>query len=233
MPGGSLTAAQIVSLAMQIAQAPAGYTQQGGQLFTMTMQDLLWKRDLQVNLTLENIPIGTNLNGPFTGAANYLRTYNMTFVLNGQSFKLNPITLDQYDAEFKAPQISSYPYEFAVDSSPQAQQLPIQFFIYPQCNQAITLQHRYFMQQPDIATPETSSAIPWFFDQDYLVHATATRLMTITNDDRYPAFIKIGEEMLRKFLIMEGDKEFLPVSIQLDPRLYRRARSLRPTKVTG
>jgi len=232
MAGGTLTAAQICTLARQIAKCP-GYVQQSGQFFNLVMQDLLWHRDLRVNLVLEQMQIQANTNGPFPGAVNYLRTYDLWYEVLGQVFFMTPISLETFDSEMKQPQLSNYPNEFAVDSSPMAQQQPQLLYIYPMSNNELLVNHRYFMQQADIVSPETSDTIPWFQDADYLIHATATRLFTIVDDERYLAFMKMGEDMLRKHLIMEGDKAKVPVSIRLDPRMYRQKRSLRPTKVTG
>jgi len=229
----SMTAQQIITMAMQIAKAPSGYTSQAGQCFTLTLQDLLWKRDLRVNLTQETVAIPANSNGPFTGAANYLRTYDFFYSINGVTFFMRPVELSYFDAEFKQPQLANYPYEFAVDSSPQANQLPQLLYIYPMSNSPLSATHRYFMQQPDIATPESSSTVPWFADQDYLVTATAMRLMRITDDTRQESFKTQSEDMLRKYLIMEGDKELIPARVKLDQGLFKLNRSLRPTKVTG
>lgn len=228
-----LSAADICKLARQISKAPVGgYLLQSGQMFSLVMSDLLLKRDLRVNLTIETIAVPANSNGPFTGAANYLRTYDLFFNIGGQIFFLDPVELAQFDAEFQDPQVSNYPYEYAVDSSPQAHQLPQLIYIYPMSNVPLSMQHRYFMQQPDIVSPETSAAVPWYQDQQYLIHATATELMKITDDTRYGEFVKAGEEMLRKYLIQEGDKRGLTARIKLDPQQFRRARALRNTKVT-
>lgn len=228
-----LAAKDICSLAQQISKAPTGYSVQAGQFLNLVLRDLLLKRDLTVNVLSENITISANSNGPFTGAANYLRSYNFTYVINGIPFKMTPISLDDLDLLIKSPQLANYPDRYAVDVSPQATGSPIVFYIYPQSNQSLTIQHRYYAQQADIASPESSSTVPWFIDQDYLIHATATQLMKITDDQRYIEFVKTGEEMLRKYLIMEGDKEFLPAKITLDPGMFRKGRSLRPTKITG
>jgi len=88
------------------------------------------------------------------------------------------------------------------------------------------------VKQPDIASPETSAVIPWFPDQDYLIHATATRLMKITDDTRYERFIAEGEKMLRIHLIMEGDEQQVVKSVRLDPRRFHSNRTLKPTKIT-
>lgn len=228
----SLDCQTICADARQIAKCP-GYTAQSGRQLNLVLQDLSLHRDLSQSLLLELINVSANNNGPFTTVADYQRTFDLWFQIQGQTFFLDPVDLAKFDSEFKQPQLANYPYEFAVDSSPVSQQLPQLIYIYPQCNQAIVLNHRYYTLHDDIATPETSSAIPWFTDTDYLVHVTATRLMKFTDDERHDSYVRQGEEMLRKHLIMEGDRNNIPARIKLDPAMFRRTRSLRPTKVTG
>jgi hypothetical protein len=229
----TMTAAQICNLARQIAKVP-GFTVQSGQQLNLCLQNLAQVRDVRVNLVLEQINVGTGTNGPFTGATDYNRTYDMFFQQQGLTYFLDPVELSYYDAQFKNPQLANYPYMFSVDSSPLALQLPQQFYIYPMTNQALILQHRYFRQQADITTPETSTTVPWFPDSDYLVHETATRLMKIADDDRLVTFVQLGEEMLRKWLVLgDGDRNNIAAKVKLDPQSWKRTRSLRPTKVTG
>ena len=229
----SLQAQDICSLARQISKAPAGYTVQSGQFLNLTLRELLTNRDLTVNLLTENVTIPANTNGPFNGAANYLRTYNFTYTINGIPFKMSPISLDDFDVLIKSPQIANYPDRYSVDVSPQATGLPLAFYIYPQSNQTLTVQHRYYGKQADIASPETSTTTPWFIDEEYLIPRTAAWLMTITDDSRYDDFVRKSDEMLKKYLMTEGDREFLTARVMLDPIMYRRSRSLRPTKITG
>jgi hypothetical protein len=88
------------------------------------------------------------------------------------------------------------------------------------------------VKQPDIVNPESSSTIPWFPDQDYLITATASRLMQITDDTRRDKFIEDSLRMLRIHLIMEGDEQRVVQSVRLDPRRFHSNRSLKPTKIT-
>ena len=88
------------------------------------------------------------------------------------------------------------------------------------------------IQRADIATPETSALIPWFPDTDYLIQATAYRMMRITDDARHDAFLAEADKMLRIHLIMEGDEQAVVKSVMLDPRRFRSNRTLKPTKVT-
>ena len=230
-----LQASQIVNLACTIAKCP-GFLQQGGQFLNMTLEDLWLHRDLKINRKTESIAVQANNFGPFTLPLNYLRTYDLFFQQNNLPYFLNPISTEEYDQEFKDPSIANYPYEFMTiltdETASQAANSAGQLFIYPQSSGTITLTHRYMVKQPDIVTPETSTVIPWFPDQDYLITATAARLMQITDDTRRPEFIADCDKMLRIQLIMEGDEQQVVKSVRLDPRRFHTNRTLKPTKIT-
>jgi hypothetical protein len=230
-----LQAQQIVTLACQIAKCP-GFTQIGGQFLNMALEDLWLHRDLKINRVTETINVQANNFGPFTLPLNYLRTYDLFFEQNNLPYFLNPISTEQYDQEFKDPSIANYPYEFMTilvdETTAIAQNSAGQLFIYPQSSGFIALTHRYMVKQPDIVSPETSTIIPWFPDQDYLIKATAARLMDITDDTRRESFLQQCQNMLRIHLIMEGDEQQVVKSVRLDPRRFHSNRSLKPTKIT-
>lgn len=242
MPG--MTAAQIVALACSIAKGP-GFIVQGGQFLSMLLQDLYQKRDLKVNRITQTISVGPGSYGPFKLEADYRRTYDLFYpmpqsggpVANpGLTMFLEPITMEQWDGEFKDPSMANYPYEFATDLSTQAQTASAtkgQLYIYPQSSGAIQLTHRYMCEQPDILNPQTSTTVPWFENQTYLIKATAAHLMMLTGDDRQKDFLMQSEEELRPYLIMEGDEQKTVHNIKLDPRRFRFQRNLRSTKVTS
>jgi hypothetical protein len=230
-----LQSQQIVSLACSIAKCP-GYLQQGGQFLNMALEDLWLHRDLKINRVTESIPVQANNFGPFPLPLNYLRTYDLFFQQNNLPYFLNPISTEEYDQEFKDPSIANYPYEFMTilvdETTAIAQSSAGTLFIYPQSSGQITLTHRYMVKQPDITAPETSPVIPWFPDQDYLIKATAARLMDITDDTRRESFLQQCQNMLRVHLIMEGDEQQVVKSVRLDPRRFHSNRSLKPTKIT-
>jgi hypothetical protein len=232
-----LQAQQIVNLACTIAKCP-GFLQQGGQFLNMTLEDLWLHRDLKINRVTEFITVAANNFGPFVLPQNYQRTYDLFFQQNNLPYFLNPISTEEYDQEFKDPSIANYPYEFMTilyDEVTALAQVPPsagQLFIYPQSSGQIVLTHRYMVKQPDIATPEQSTVIPWFPDQDYLITATAARLMQITDDTRRPEFLAERDKMLRIQLIMEGDEQQVVKSVRLDPRRFHSNRTLKSTKIT-
>jgi len=230
-----LTSQQIVTLACQIAKCP-GFMQIGGQFLNMALEDLWLHRDLKINRVTEPILVQANNFGPFTLPLNYLRTYDLFFEQNNLPYFLNPISTEEYDQEFKDPSIANYPYEFMTilvdETTALAQNSAGTLFIYPQSSGQISLTHRYMVKQPDISSPENSSVIPWFPDQDYLIKATAVRLMDVTDDTRRESFLQQIQNMLRVHLIMEGDEQQVVKSVRLDPRRFHTNRTLKPTKIT-
>ncbi len=225
-----ITAAQIVARALAIAKCP-GFTQQGGQYLNLTLQDLVLHRDLKLNRIQSSIAVQIGSNGPFALQTDYLRTYDLFYTVNNFPYFLFPMGQDQYDALFKDPSIANYPYAYTTDLTAQATQGAGSLYIFPQSTSALSLTHRYMIRRPDIATPESSSTVPWFPDQDYLIHATAMRLMKETDDARLEGFIKEGEDMLRIHLIEDGDEQSVVKAIKLDPQRFHVNRSLRPTKL--
>lgn len=225
-----LTASQIVQDACQIAKCP-GYTAQGGRCLNLVLQDLVLHRNLKVNLISNQLTFGANSFGPFNLESNYLRTYDMFYNVSGTPYFLNPSSLKQFDSENFLSGISNYPYEFATDLSGVPTNGYGLLYIYPSSSTEIVVTHRYYLEQADIDTPQTSAVVPWFSDSDYLVHATALRLMRITDDERYPVFVKEAEMMLKLHLMEEGDEQQVVKEVQLDPRRFRVASNSKPTKL--
>ena len=89
----------------------------------------------------------------------------------------------------------------------------------------------FYLIQPDIANPSTSTTIPWFADQDYLMMALSARLMRTTDDDRMAEFDAKAEMILKPYLIEEGDEQQVVKEIQLDPRRFRLRGNLPANKV--
>lgn len=230
-----LTSTQIVAQACFEAKCP-GFLTSGGIYLNLVLKDLWLHRDLKVNRVTQPLVVQAGTNGPFSLETNYLRTYDLFYLQNNLPYFLHQVTMEQYDMEFKDPSTGNYPYEYATDLSTQAQTASSgagQLYIYPQSSGQLTLTHRYMLQQPEIATPESSAVVPWFIDQDYLIKATAQRLMGVTDDERAPKYKEDAEGMLRIHLIMEGDEQGVVHAVRLDPRAFRGNRSVRPTKITN
>ncbi|HLZ08310.1 MAG TPA: hypothetical protein VKT80_06980, partial [Chloroflexota bacterium] len=200
-------------------------------------------RDLKVNRVTQTLVVQPGTYGPFNLESDYLRTYDLWYPLptsgGGTSSSmtqfLTPITMEQWDAEFKSTSISNYPYEFATDLSTQAQTSSGSagvIWIYPMTSGQINLTHRYMKNQPDIPNPSTSTTVPWFPYTQYLINATAAYMMAVTGDDRKPEYVAECENMLRPHLIMQGDEQQTVHEIKLDPRHFKFKRGLKPTKAS-
>jgi len=233
-----LSCQQICALAAAEAKGP-GFLQQAGQYLNMVLEDLVLNRNLKMNRVTQSIVLPANSYGPFNLESDYLRTYDMFYPMPSQltvagfyglTMFINPSTMKQFDAEFKDPSQANYPYEFATDLSPKASGSPALLYIFPQSSGQLTITHRYMLQRAAITSPETNSAQPWFEYTDYLVTATAARVMKLTGDDRRESFEKSAEKMLQPYLIMEGDEQETVHNIQLDPRRFKPSLRLRATK---
>lgn len=247
-----MQAQEICLLVSRIAKGGTGMVLMAGQFLNLVLEDLKLVRNLKINRVTQTIVAQPGTYGPFALEADYLRTYDLFYPLptsgGGTSSSmtqfLTPITMEQFDAEFKSPSISNYPYEFATDLSTDAQTWSGgsqgagsitqagNLFIYPQTSGAINLTHRYMKNQPDIASPMNSTQTPWFPFTKYLIHAAAGHLMGVTGDDRASVYLGEAEEMLRPYLIQEGDEQRAVQRVQLDPRQFRFHRGLRPTKAS-
>ncbi len=236
-----MTAAQICARAAQIAKGP-GFTTQAGQSLNMILEDLVLNRNLKVNRVTQSITLPANTFGPINLEADYLRTYDLFYPMptsgspgsqTGITIFLPPITMEQFDAEFKSPSVANYPYEFATDLSSEAIAASAAggyLYVYPQSSGQITLTHRYMIKRASITSPESSSTVPWFAFQNYLVTRLAAEVMQDTGDDRRPQFLKEAEEMLQPYLIMEGDEQSAVHEVKLDPRRFKFRGSLKPVK---
>jgi hypothetical protein len=242
-----MQAKDICLLASREAKGGTGMVNIAGQYLNLILEELKLIRNLKINRVTQVGIVQPGTYGPFTLEADYLRTYDMWYPLptsgggtaSSMTQFLVPVTMEQFDAEFKSPSISNYPYEFATDLSTQAQADAAViaggpskglFYIYPQTSGQLTLTHRYMKDQPDILSPSLSTDTPWFPYANYLIKAVAGRMMGVTGDDRQDAYHAAAEEMLRPYLIQEGDEQQTVQSIRLDPRKFKFHQNLKPTK---
>lgn len=167
-------------------------------------------------------------------SALYLRTKEVFYSVSGTIFYLSQLGLPNYDKLFQGPGISNYPYWYSVNTQGEgdAQTIP-QMAFYPPPNLALSLTVRLQYLPPDIATPASSSAVPWFRDQQYLYTQIAAEIMGLTGDTRRDQFRRDASEMLNAYLKMIDDKENFANTVIKDPNRFRNVSALRPTKTTG
>lgn len=215
-----LTSAQIITLALQIAKAP-GYTAQAGQLFNALLVKLAINQDLDIirrTATINVLP-GTQ---SYALPASFLRMRECFYNVSGAVFYLVEYDISEYDQLFTGPNNSAYPEYFAVDVASNM----IYFYPLPVVPLAVTI--KYMDYSVEVTTPETSSVIPWFQDQDYLITVMAERMMRITDDTRQAEFAMIEDDNLRRYLRMQNGNTLKKV--ELDPRIFRTGRNSKPTK---
>lgn len=216
-----LTAAQIVTMACQIAKCP-GYTAIAGQRLNEVLVDLAIEQNLDIIRRTLTISVQPNQQS-YQLPTNFLRARECFYNIQGAVFQVTEYALEDFDALFTGPNNSAYPEIFTVDQSTNI----LQFYPLPLV--AISVTFRYMDQAVEIVTPDTSNNVPWFPKQSYLIERLAEKMMQITDDVRQPQFEAKSDEELRRFLKMDNGNVLN--TVQLDPRRFNNPRSLRATKL--
>lgn len=208
----SFTSAQLIAQACQIAKAP-GYTAQAGMYLNMVLSTLCKVQDFDYIKKKQTIDATTGISFPL--AADHLRTKEVLYSDNGNPVVMYQLPIATYRARFTDAQASSGSAEFAVDVSTTPNTLYLVRGI------GGPLDVWYYPLMPDIVSPETSTEVPWFEDQEYLLVRTASMLMRITDDERQPLFDVQAEKMLGKYLPMKDDKTGFSDTIKLSRERFR------------
>lgn len=237
----ALTIAQIITLALQDANCPS-YQTQGGQKLNLILQELgqdynfsaaqgWWSSNFGVpyvgTTNFANLPAGA---GPFALPADFQRfNFHDFFWQNGGiNYFPTPYDIDEFDAFVQQPGFTSYPTAYSVDMSVS----PPALAIWPASSGAYPCFGRYQRTMPDIATPETSSVVPWFPSQQYVLHRLTAEMMITTGDTRAGSMMELATDDLRKFIEMEGNRDTRAVTAKLDPRHFGTSWGrLRSTKI--
>jgi hypothetical protein len=250
-----LTAAQICTKAASIARVP-GFTSQAGDYLNVVLQELCQNYDFDVAKQTYYFTFNTNqLN--FNGQAyqnlpaNYLRTVRNEcfYYISGVPYPM--IHFDQAEGDLLVQQagVTNFPVFFWTDmtlmgatnsptTSPGVTGVPIMLFWMPPSG-AYQVTLRYFSQMSDIATPASSSTVPWFPDQNYLITRVAGQLMQDADDERWMTYLSDDKEggagyILGKYLKLKDDKSDRAQTVKLDRRVFGRAFDrLRNTKQIG
>lgn len=247
----ALTAAQIVSLACQVAKAP-GMTVQAGQLLNQILSDLCQTYDFQVARKTHNFLLPTTstvaangvviFGGPIALPADFLRcdsddSKRPYYMLNGVPMPLTPCDLGEFQMMAQMSGNSSYPQMMATDMSPLDTGGAPKAYFWPPSSAALPAFLPYFCQMADIAAPEASSVVPWFPNQSYLQTRLAGELMRLTDDVRADTFLGDGpsgaQGLLTRFLKLVDDRSNRSQSVTLDKRRFGRSSHLKNTKAIG
>jgi hypothetical protein len=211
-------------------------TSQAGQKLNTILQDLCMSYDLAqarkvTTFTFNTGPAGNNSGtGPYLLPADYLRTQQgkQFYTYNGQPYSMIRCEQWEYDVLTQLPGFSDFPRDFYVETSPQPGVGQAQEFVWPPPSIAVPVTVRYYSLMPDIATPETSSTIPWFPFQQYLITRLTGEMMAIADDDRAASFLTADDKInpqgagviLRRYLNLKDDPEGRARTVELDRRRF-------------
>ena len=175
-------------------------------------------------------------SGPYNLPSDYLRMAGNEcwYYVNQTPYVMVSIDLSEFDALVQQAGISNYPEYFATDMS----QSPPYLYVWPPSGGSYTLNIRYYRQMADIATPESSSTIPWFPQQNYLITRLAGEVMKITDDERSASFLGEGpsgaQGILTRYLKLDEDDEGRAKTVKLDRRRFGTAfNRTKNTKLSG
>ncbi len=220
----ALTSAQIVTLSCQIAKC-SGFTSQAGQKLNAILQELCQTYDLELARKTTTITFNGTI-GPYALPSDYLRARkgDIFYVFQGVPYFMTPLMLEEYDALVQQAGLNDFPRFFTTDMAPS----PPTLLVWPSPSLVVPVTVRYYAQMADITTPETSSTVPWFPMDNYLVTRLAGELMQITDDDRAGMFLTSEESqnpqgaavILRRYLKLKDDPEGKTHTVQLDRRIF-------------
>lgn len=249
-----LNSTQIITLACQIAKCP-GFTAQAGELLNSILSELCQTYDFDAARGPPYIFTFNGLSGPYPLPADYLRMRKgkSFYMYNGQPYFMNYIELEEYEGLVQQLGFHDFPRNITVDMADVNPAFPYggefdvyQFdqgfavggqsvhrgvpnaYVWPPPSIAVPVTIHYYRQMPDIALAATSSQVPWFPYQNYLIRRLAGELMTLTDDDRAGPFLTGDEKqnpqgagvLLRKFLMMKDDPEGRAKTVELDKRFF-------------
>lgn len=220
----ALTSTQIIDRVCAIAKAP-GFRTQAGQYLNSVLDNLCQTHDFDY-IRQTTIISADSSSASYDLPSDYLRGREVFYSVNGTIFWCDQMDFADYDRLFQGPGISNYPTNYATDVGTT----PYTIYFYPPPAVPIDVTVRYQPRRDDITTPESSSDVPWFLDQRYLITKTAADLMQETDDARAERYLQRAEGMLKALLLMDDDNEGYARSVKLDPLKFRGGSSLKATK---
>lgn len=231
------TAQQIITDACDACDCP-GRTSLAGRYLNMILANLAQTYDLDTvrQTTTLNISAQPTIPYPWPLPANYLRAYDVFYLVNGEPFYLDQMELKDFDKLFTGEGVDNYPEHYATDmavSPAGAVAGAPNMYFYPPPAIVLAVTVRYRPQTTDITTPETSSVVPWFPNQLTLFKELCTHLSSHLDDDRVQLFDGQHKELMRKYLQMHDDSEGFAQTVKLDPNTFRTRGSLPPSKKLG
>lgn len=235
-----LQAQDIVKQACAVAKCPS-YLVQGGINLNLILSELCTSYDFDVarKTAFFNFATGVTSNpqsgippssGPYTLPTDWLRADrdDVFYNIQGVKYIMIPESFAQFNSQVQQPGLNAYPEFYAVDNGPIATQGAPVMYVWPPAGGSYAVTIVYFAQMPDITTPESSTAIPWFPYQAYLIRRLTGEMMLLSNDERAQSFLGgvdpqngfVGAgALLDKYLKMKDDNQVVK-TVSLDRRIF-------------
>ena len=256
-----LTAQQIVTRFCKIARAPA-FLSDGGDILNQVLGELCQTYDFDIARGVVNFvfnarfggddfnsdfnsdfgpPLVGGLNsGPYALPGDWLRARrdDVFYTISGVKYVMVNVDMAEYDRLVQQAGLASYPQVYTVDLSLQDADQPV-MYVWPPPSGGYPVTARYQRQMPDIVNPSTSSLVPWFPDQNYLITRGAGEVMRITGDKRMDSFLSEkptgAQGILNRYLKLANDDEDRAKRVTFDRRYFNGGdfARLRDTKTIG
>lgn len=229
-----LTSTQLIRQVSQICKAP-GMIQQIGVFLNTVLEDIALTYDLEVTKLTTTITTGISAIS-YALPNNYLRLIELFYYISGEPFFLSQMPQYQYDQLFQGPGISDFPRWWASDlgetNTPPGQPgYAPKLYMWPPPSVVLACTLRYRALPLPITNPESSSVVPWFPDQRFLMKRLCADTMMITGDKRMTTFGTDADKILQTYAQNMDDKSGYAQQVKLDPRAFRLGGASKATKL--
>lgn len=236
------TAQQLCTRATQRAKCP-GYLTQAGDSLNAILQELALTYDFDVNRkTFTGNFVSDNGSGsgmgPYPLPTDFIRLEEgeagaeLWFEIQGVPYPLKYRDRSEFDRLVQTPGLANYPEIFTLD----LESSPATFSVWMPASGAYPYTGRYFSMPADIATPSTSSAVPWFPVSEVLLDRLTARMCEeVNNDERADYFSKRADERMERYLPQANANSVATHTVKLDQRRFGRHQwdKLKNTKTVG
>lgn len=240
-----LQAQQIIALSVSQAGVP-GFVNQAGIMLNTILADLAQDYDFAAARGTLNFTMPTqvdSLNRNFmTFPTDYMRALpdECFYYISGVPYNLIPVDLAEFDLMVAQAGLSNFSVIFATDMSTWVPFVtgPTAFFWMPSSG-AYPAILRYQRLMPEIVNPQSSTTIPWFPNQNYLITRLTGELCKGWDDERAASLL--GDDnpggagyILRHYVQMKDDMTNRAKTVKLDRRRFGGSfNNLRNTKLVG
>lgn len=223
----ALSYQKIISLACATAKTP-GYLTIAGDLLNMILGELCQDYDFETARKSTTFNFNGSF-GPYALPSDYLRSVAQDVFYNiqvGLPYFMVWTNQADFDRLLQQPQLAGYPSRYWTDMSTS----PPGMYVWPMPSGTYQVFVHYYSRMADMASPETSNAVPWFPSQPYLLARLTGELMKLADDPRAGQFlgdatgangeIEGARHILSRYMKMKDDKNNQINTVLLDRRRF-------------